>query len=614
MKLKVAQVLGLNTDQKAAQVISSIQDQENAFFALLYLASDDAFTKGRLALTELADFYFDQEGTPSEKLNAAYEEAKKKFDGLEFDLITAAISGKILYFKGQGKAEVYLKRDDKLSALFKSDTPLQLISGFLEEGDRIFFATSNLVDFLRENLAGQLSIPIDSFEEEVADKIGAATPEGNGLAGLLIELEKAEEKVAIASLDDEKKLDEEGAGEEKRRFRLQAINLAGSMQIFLNKISKYLPKSGRGKLILAVILLLLLALGMGLKVKSERDKIGQIQFNQTLSSARDDFNAAKSLASLNPLEAKAKLDSAKDKVNKALSLKPNDLEAQNLKKQIEQDSGSILQQSTVSDFPVFLDMDLVKKNFRARNLSLSAGKILLLDPTVKTLVVVDVAKKSHQILAGEEQLGDGEFASLNGGLAFVYSKDKGVLRVDITKQSLTSSEQKVSVVAKLDDDWGAIADIYAFAGNIYALDSIKNMIWKYLPAADGYSDKREYLTASPKVDFAGSIRMQIESSVYVLKNGGEILRFTRGEKDNFGLESLDKGINNPRSFFVSSDTDNLYILDSGNSRVLVLTKTGSYKGQYSGEKFGSATDLVVDEIGKKLYLLDGSKIYQVDLR
>ena len=611
MKLKVAQVLGLNTDQTAAQVISQIRDEENAFFALLLLSSDDAFTKGRLALSELADFYFEIDGTPSEKLTATYDEAKKKFAGLEFDLITTAISGKVLYFKGQGNIEVYLKRDDKLSALFTANAPAHLISGFLQESDRIFFATINLVDFLREDLSDQLSISLDLFEEEVADKIGAASPEGNGLAGLLIEVEKAQEDMVIEPL--EKEVEHENVGEQKEsRFRLPKVNLLASIPVFLSKIAKFLPKSGRSKLIVAILLLVLLAGGVGLKVKSTRDQSRQIQFNQILQQAKDDFNAAKGLASLNPLEAKSKLDSAKDKVSKALALKPNDQEAQNLKKQIEQDAGSILQQSTVSDFPIFLDMDLVKKNFRAQNLSISSGKILLLDPTVKTLAVLDITKKSNQILAGEEQLGNAKAASLNGGLAFVYSQDKGILRVDTTKQSLTSSEQKVSAVAKKDDDWGNIADLYAFAGNVYALDSVKNMIWKYLPTADGYSDKKEYLTT--KVDFAGSLRIQIESSVYVLKRGGEILRFTRGEKDNFGLEGLDKPINNPKSFFVSSDTDNLYVLDSGNSRMLILTKTGSYKGQISGDKFGTATDLVVDEVGKKVYLLDGSKIYTVDLK
>ena len=210
-------------------------------------------------------------------------------------------------------------------------------------------------------------------------------------------------------------------------------------------------------------------------------------------------------------------------------------------------------------------------------------------------------------MAGSDQLGEGVMASLNGGLAFVYSKDKGILKID-------STNQKVSTVAKKDDDWGNIQDLYGFAGNIYLLDSTKHQIWKYLPTSDGYSDKREYLTKDTKVDFSNVLRMQIESSVYILKQGGEILRFTRGEKDNFSLGGLPSGVKDPKSLFVSSDTDNLYLLDSGNSRLLILTKIGGYKGQITGKKFAEASDLVVDEKDKKVYLLDGSKIFQVDLK
>ena len=77
---------------------------------------------------------------------------------------------------------------------------------------------------------------------------------------------------------------------------------------------------------------------------------------------------------------------------------------------------------------------------------------------------------------------------------------------------------------------------------------------------------------------------------------------------------LDKGVKDPKSFFVSSDTDDLYLLDSGNLRLLVLSKIGVYKKQISGEKFAQITDLVVDEKEKKIYLLEGGKIYSVDLK
>lgn len=603
MNLKVAQVIGLNTDQKAAQVISNIQD-DNAFFAILDLSCDDAFTRGRQTLSELSDFYFDFEGTPSEKLTKTFEEAEKKFADLEFSICLSAISGKILYIYGKGQVSVYLKREGKLSPLLSLGST-QLISGFLQAGDRLLFATQTLIEFLDTDLAKALDIQTDTFEDEITARLGAASLQKDGIAGLIVEVEEPKEQMIPNINQEEEQIRDYSPTFDSPSKSMVMKNIAQKIFKGAFFLREYFPKSQRGRLILAVVLIIILGLGIGYKYKLSKDQQKNNQFNQALSAAKDDFNSAKSLATLSPQDAKTKLDQAKNELSKALFLKPNNSEGLDLKKQIEDNESSILQQVSVSQFPLFLDMDLVKKNFRADRLSMSAGKLLLMDPAVKTLVLVDLTKKSNQILAGEEQLADAKSFSLNGGLAFVYSKDKGVLRIDTTNQ-------KIVTVSKPDSELGNVADIYGFAGNVYLLDTTKNMIWKYLPTSDSYSEKREYLT--DKADLSNALRMQIESSVYILKSGGEILRFTRGVKDNFSIGGLDKNIKNPKSFFVSSDTDNLYVLDSGNSRLLILTKTGAYKGQITGDKFGSASDLVVDEQAKKVYLLEGSKIYTVDLK
>lgn len=603
MKLKIAQVVGLNTDQKAAQVTSSVRNGGDTFLAVLELSCDDAFTKGRQVLSELEDFYFESEGGPAEKLNATFKEAEEKISQeSDFNLNLAAVSGKVLYLIGKGQVEVYLKRADKLSSLLPAGMPSQLISGFLQEGDRLLFSTRSLVAFLGDELQKSLSLPVEIFKEEVESRIGASDLENQGLAALAVET--LGEDLEISSLPQE----EEQPDRDYEAIAKPGINLRAVLDKaagLAGRLRTYFPRSGRGRLAVAVILIAVTILGAGYKYKLSRDKQRNLQFNQILQQAKDDFNSAKGLAGLNPPEAKNKLDSAKDQVNKALAIKSRDSGAQNLKKQIEEQSPSILQETSISEFPVFLDMDLVKKDFRAAYLSLSAGKLLLLDQGAKTLVTVDLAKKSNQILAGENQLGEAVFASLNGGTAFVYSVDKGILRVDIANQKVTS-------VSKKDSGWKEIKDIYGFAGNVYLLDS--RQVWKYLPTVDGYSDKREYLTKASEADFGSALRMQIESSVYVLKTGGEIVRFTRGDKDNFSYAGLDKGVKDPKSVFASSDADNLYVLDSGNSRLLILTKTGSYKGQIAGSKFATASDLAVDEKNKKVYLLDSSKIYSVDLK
>lgn len=597
MRLKIAQVIGLNTDQKAAQVMSAERDG-NSFFAVLQVTSDDAFTKGRQILGSLEDFYFESEGAISGKLNATFKEAETKLlEGFESDLILAAISGKVLYLIGKGAVEAYLKRADKLSPLLSVGAPSQLISGFLQNGDRLLFSTGSLVTFLGTELEKSLNLPIDTFEEEVGGKIGASDLENQGLAALTVEVSGEPEIAPVTQEVEQQYVPKKNIAKDILREGLSLLKLG----------KEYFPKSGKGRLIIAIVLILVIALGAGYKYKASRDARQQAEFNKLLQESKDNFTGAKGLASLNPADAKTKLDQSLELVNKALALKPKNSDAETLKNQINQESPAILQQSSVSAFPVFLDLDLVKKDFKASQISLSKNKLLLLDPGTKTLVTIDLTKKSNEILAGSEKLGEATLASLNGGLAFVYSKDKGLLKVDTTNS-------KVSAVSKVDKGWGEIKDIYGFAGNIYTLDSGKNMIWKYLPAAAGYSDKREYLTKGTKADLTGSLRMQIESSIFVLKSGGEILRFTKGDKDNFSYSGLPGGVKDPKSIFTSSDVDNLYVLDSGNSRLLILTKTGSYKGQVTGDKFATATDLVVDELGKKVYLLDGSKIYSVDLK
>ncbi|MBI2335034.1 hypothetical protein HYU96_04520 [Candidatus Daviesbacteria bacterium] len=597
MRLKIAQVIGLNTDQQAAQVVSQIQDAENAFLALLRLSCDDAFTKGRQALSDLSDFYFDFEGSPAQKLTAAFAEGVKKFSGEgEYDLCLAAVSGKVLYLTGQGRVEVYLKREDKLSPLLSTGSAGALISGFLEEGDKLMLASKSLSDLLGEDLSKSMDLPKDAWEEEMSSKVARAESGEGGLAGL------------FARIDQQ---DQEDQKEEESVISLPGLQekeiIPPRARAILAKLLGFFPKSGRGRLILAVVLIIIIALGTGYQYKLGRDRERNLQFDQALQAAKDDFNAAKGLSSLNPAEAKIKLDTAKDKIGQALVLKPKDSGARDLKNQIEQESSSILQQAQVADFPLFLDLDLVKKDFKAYALSFSAGKILVLDRTQYSLAAIDAAKKSNQILAGKSQLGEAQLSSLNGNLAFSYSADKGLVRTDLTNQKQTQ-------VAKVDEEWGNIADMSGFAGNVYLLDSTKNQVWKYLPTSEGYSGKRDYLTQNTKADFTGSLRMQIESSIYVLKQGGEILRFTRGEKDNFSYSGLPSPVKDPKSFFVSSDTDDLYLLDSGNARLLVLTKTGAYKAQYQSERFREFSDLVVDEKAKKVYLLEGSKIYTMDLK
>jgi hypothetical protein len=61
------------------------------------------------------------------------------------------------------------------------------------------------------------------------------------------------------------------------------------------------------------------------------------------------------------------------------------------------------------------------------------------------------------------------------------------------------------------------------------------------------------------------------------------------------------------------DTESLYILDRGNSRIVELGKDGNFKDQFVADILKSATDFEVSEEDGKILVLSGGKFYELPL-
>ena len=108
--------------------------------------------------------------------------------------------------------------------------------------------------------------------------------------------------------------------------------------------------------------------------------------------------------------------------------------------------------------------------------------------------------------------------------------------------------------------------------------------------------------------------MAIDGSIWLLRQDGKILKFSQGSPEAFGVAGLDKPFSSPSVIYTDSEAENLYILDKGNSRIVVLTKGGEYQGQYIWEGIKEASDMVVSEKEEKIFLLSGEKIYKIDIK
>ena len=56
------------------------------------------------------------------------------------------------------------------------------------------------------------------------------------------------------------------------------------------------------------------------------------------------------------------------------------------------------------------------------------------------------------------------------------------------------------------------------------------------------------------------------------------------------------------------------LLDKGNDRVVVVNKSGEYYSQYRWPGIGGVTHLVASEEEKKILLLAGNKIYEIEIK
>lgn len=605
--LQFAKAQALNTDILTSQSFAFFQD-DIYLFVIISAQGEDSFNKVKQAAINLESIFYQSDQAVSLKILECFKSLDKELsnnlDNLEVLLVVK--NKNLLYIQGKGFHKAYLKRGEKLFLLNKpsnlnylkeiNPTMSQLISGHIQVGDRILLIAHSLQSLLKSNTSQEelediMHISINLLEDKLEEIIHNSNSPKAPVSLLMIdfyqdvgELEKGRSKAKLA--------------------QKYSLGLRSWPNFFYFSTKKLIPKFRIPKralyIINIVIVLFLISLFFPLRQSSIKNK----EFEVILKSIRANLEKAQFLKETDANEAQKLLGEAKISLKKALIIKPTNPDVLFLEKEIKEKEKQILQEYQIENFSLFLDLNLVKDNFKPTMIKSYSNYFILLDGTSKSLVLLNMKNKALDILAGKLDLGEANFVSMNGDFIFVYSSDKGITRENIL------AKKPLNIIKK-DLNWGEIVDLVGFASNIYLLDSLSGQIWKYVAIEGGYS-KFEYL--KERSDLLEAKRMMIDGSIWVLKGKGEILKFTQGVKDFFLLPDLEQKIEEIEIFYLSDETENIYLLDKENSRVVVIDKTGKYSYQLTGEKFKQADDFVVDEKDKKLYFLQNNKIYQVELR
>ncbi|MBI2621417.1 MAG: hypothetical protein HYW63_02095 [Candidatus Levybacteria bacterium] len=540
-------------------------------------------------------------------------------EDIKLSMILCYLSENVLYLFATGGGKAVLKSGDKIGTVLEADETqtIKSASGYVQEEDIIILETKSFQKVIPQSI---LASSLDhNNPEDIAESLAPhlhEKPEGAASSIILLYKKAGLEEMTPPSEEPETEIEDE-ALEEKEQITSSDQTLAKTPPEDIDQVSEPVqepqpetfpideveeameptspflsdqlprrrrvsfgfglglvkrlpyPLSHRRRVALTIagVLIVLIAASAFLALTGRQSQADKELFESVITSAQEKYDEGQNLKDLNaPLaqesfrEAKKILDENKDRFRQGST---EDKQIEDLLAQVNKEVSASTDGQIVS----------------AKEVEKSESKLLLVE--------IDNPKATY-------------FAQNEDFIYFVDSS--GVSRID------KGNNEKEQIIKK---DWKEEGGIGLFGSNVYVLDR-RDGILKFVGASESAYNKTDYFSEAP--DLGSSIAMAIDGSVYILLDDGSIKKYTRGKEDSFSVSGVEKAMSKPSRIATNEDSDNIYILDNGNSRVIVLDKDGKFVSAYSAGVIKNAKDLDVDETGKKIFILSGGKVYQIDLK
>lgn len=492
-------------------------------------------------------------------------------------LAAGYFNDKIMYLKTVGQGMIYLQRGSDFAKIIEKDNSA---SGYIEKGDFFVLTTKRLIDFLGSDI--ELKTIFDHKDphqivEDLTPQLKGKDDEGS--IALLVQFKEIEG-------DQAEDVDLEGQ-QKMSRLDLQAISQSSGKRKTLTFVA-------------VVIILFILVWSVVLGVQRRN----QVEENKKIKSTKELVNfkldQAEEVAFLNLSRSQALVSEAKEEVEKLKRQLGNEKgkEIGELEQLIKEKEAKIVKKED-KNFEEFFDLTVDNKEAKGSQLYLEKDKLSISDIERGTIYLLSLEKKSLDKKSASEIKKSSLVSSYQEDVLF-YVVGEGVYKIP--------SEDKAKKVINKDNDWGNIADMWVYNGNVYLLDKGKGDIYKYLVAENGYSAKSSYLKGE-----AGSIKdansLSIDSSIYIGLDDS-IIKYTTGGRDEFSTSWPEKSIKLTK-IFTSVDVEKVYGWDKAKGAIYILGKNGTYERQINSSILSKASDFVI--FNNVAYILVGEKIYKIGL-
>ncbi|MFH1481972.1 MAG: hypothetical protein ABIE46_00440 [Patescibacteria group bacterium] len=247
----------------------------------------------------------------------------------------------------------------------------------------------------------------------------------------------------------------------------------------------------------------------------------------------------------------------------------------------------------------------LNNNVKPINIILAKGKIYTADIEQKTIYSLELAGNLATPITNISQIVDQlKYPSTDNDNNVYYLNSKNIIKIDRKTELLSSS------TIEYNNDTQQFVDAKIFNNKLYCLDPKNNQVIRFNKTGDKFTSTTNWLNNN--IDLTGAISMDIDGSIYILKNNGELSKFIKGKKEDFSLETIEPVLTQATKIMLSQKY--IYILDTTDKRLIVFDKSGKFINQYVSNKFDNLKDFTVNETAKKIYFLNNTSIITMDMK
>ncbi|MFH0840691.1 MAG: hypothetical protein V1865_01770 [bacterium] len=237
------------------------------------------------------------------------------------------------------------------------------------------------------------------------------------------------------------------------------------------------------------------------------------------------------------------------------------------------------------------------------SLALLGGSLYITDNTTKTIHSLNLSDKSisSNSYAGLENIINLGEPHVDNNIIYYYTENQ-IISYD------PSGNKLETITINMPPQKSKTMSVYN--NRFYIFDYAINQLYRYSRYGNKLENRMDWLKFENKFSDVKSI--SIEGYVYMLDND-TVLKYGGGRRQEFTLDIIEPRLSNPSKLIVPASLNLIYVLEPSKNRLVVYDKEGLFITQYSSDKFTNLIDFAIDETNKKVYLLNGQTIYQIDV-